>query len=235
MGRRFPYQIGNIVVRAQTHTCTHTRATAQPLNLSMWIEESVWCCCGSLSPSLAHIHTPPTSQKITRTHIVGRGRGDAPLLPGQGPVPPGLLPGPERAGARQRHGSRYVGVHACAFVCVCGSHNFGIDSLLSPNANQPTNPTQPNKTVGITLAMLGARVVLTDLPDALDILRHNVDRCFTPEALATLRSVCLFFFLWVIWLFGTCLERGGGKDDDGVARSVGRSDGRSVPFPHLHR
>ena len=35
--------------------------------------------------------------------------------------------------------------------------------------------------------MLGARVVLTDLPEALDILRHNVDRCFTPDALAQLR------------------------------------------------
>lgn len=55
---------------------------------------------------------------------------------------------------------------------------FGIN--LKPNHNQ-------TMTVGITLTMLGARVVLTDLPEALDILQHNVDRCFTPGALAALR------------------------------------------------
>lgn len=51
----------------------------------------------------------------------------------------------------------------------------------------PPQNKNKTKTVGITLAMLGARVVLTDLPEALDILQHNVDRCFNPDALARLR------------------------------------------------
>lgn len=34
--------------------------------------------------------------------------------------------------------------------------------------------------VGITMAMLGAEVYLTDLEEVLEILYHNVDQCFSP-------------------------------------------------------
>jgi hypothetical protein len=40
--------------------------------------------------------------------------------------------------------------------------------------------------VGLTLAALGAEVVLTDLPNVLDLLRHNCDTCLTPSARSSL-------------------------------------------------